>query len=139
MDEEGLVPSAATLRTPQSIPLIMELDYWTFPIPEEEEANVKDSVTSKLLAREQNVGGEASGFGEYPKLSTVGQTKIYKRVAEDVDVEEKLAPMAKETKQKGKLTMDPMLESSWRSKEFSAPTEETKSLMRNWWRCEGPP
>ena len=40
-----------------------------------------------------------------------------------------MAPMAKETKQKGNLTMDPMVESSWQSKEYSTPTKEKISLV----------
>ena len=117
LDKEGLVPSVATLRTPQFVPPIMEYGYWDFSIPEGEEASVKDSITSGLQTREQNAGVEASGFGGQPMLSTVGQTKVCKRVVDDTNVEGKLAPIAKETKQKRKLTMDPMVEFSWRSKE----------------------
>ena len=40
-----------------------------------------------------------------------------------------MAPVAKETKQKGKLTIDPMVEASWRSKEYSSLAKETISLV----------
>ena len=38
--------------------------------------------------------------------------------------------MAKETKQKGKLPMDPMVEPLWRSKHYLVPAKETISLVR---------
>ena len=41
----------------------------------------------------------------------------------------KLAPMANKTEQKGKLTIDPMVESSWQSKEYSNLVEETILLV----------
>ena len=37
--------------------------------------------------------------------------------------------VASKKEQKGRLTMDPMVESSWRSKEYSTLTEETVSLV----------
>ena len=46
--------------------------------------------------------------------------------AEDV---EKMAFVPKKTKQKGKLSMDPMVESSWKSTDYSAPTKESISLV----------
>ena len=59
----------------------------------------------------------------------MGQTKVYTPVGGDTEEEEKMAPMAKETKQKWKLLMGPMVASSWLSKDYSAPTEETISLV----------
>ena len=44
-----------------------------------------------------------------------------------IEDEETMAPLVRETKQKGKLTMDQMVESSWRLKEHSATGEETIS------------
>ena len=41
----------------------------------------------------------------------------------------KLAPMANQIEQKGKLTMDLVVESLWRSKEYSTPAEEIASLV----------
>ena len=100
---EGSVLDAKTLVFPQSTvkTVVPTLCNWFIPpILEEEEGSVKDSVTSKLPSREQIVGGEASGYGGQPALSTMGQPKIYERVVEDADVEEKLAPIAKENKTK---------------------------------------
>ena len=37
--------------------------------------------------------------------------------------------MANKTEEKGKLSMDPMVESLWRSKDYSATIEETISLV----------
>ena len=81
-----------------------------------------------LLAKDGNVGGEASGSGGLPIPSTVEQMKVYKRVINDPDAEEKLAPMANKIEQKWKLTLDPMVESSWRSKEYSTLVQETVPL-----------
>ena len=101
------------------------------PILEEEEANVKDSITSRLLSREQTMGEESGGFGCQPVPSTMGQSKVYTLVGDDTKEEEKMAPMAKETKQKWKLLMDPMVENSGRSKNSSTPIVDTMSLVGN--------
>ena len=54
---------------------------------------MRDSVTSKLLSRERDVGGEVSGSRGHPRLSTMEQTKVYERAIDDADVEEKLKPV----------------------------------------------
>ena len=41
----------------------------------------------------------------------------------------KMAFVPEELEQKGKLSMDPMVETSWKSTDFSAPTEESISLV----------
>ena len=46
----------------------------------------------------------------------------------DTADEGKIAPVASKTK-KRKLTMDPMVESSWLSKKYSTPVEETVLLV----------
>ena len=48
-------------------------------------------------------------------------------VAQDNGVEnvEKMAFVPQNTKRKGKLSMDPMVESPWKSKDYSAPAKET--------------
>ena len=72
------------------------------------------------------MGGEASGSGGCPVPSTVKWTKVYERG---------LVTLMKRKNwhlwpdQKGKLTMDPLVESSWRFKEHSTPIEETVSLV----------
>ena len=50
-------------------------------------------------------------------------------VGEDIGEKEKMALVADKIAQKGKLSMDPMVESSWRSKEYLTPIEETVSLV----------
>ena len=42
---------------------------------------------------------------------------------------EETAFVLKKTKQKGKLSMDPMVESSWKPKDYSALVEQTISLV----------
>ena len=71
------------------------------PIPEEEEANVKDSLTPRLSSMEQNMGGEAIGFGGQPALPMMGGSKVYTLVDEDTGEEEKIALVASKTEQKG--------------------------------------
>ena len=58
---------------------------------------MKDSVTSRLPSKEQNVGGEGSGFGGQPALSIMGQSKVYMPVDGDTKDEEIVALVAKET------------------------------------------
>ena len=76
LDEEGPILDATPSIVPQFIPSIMEFGPWTFPILEEEEASVKGSMTSRLLAEERDMGGETSGSGGQPTLSTMGQCKV---------------------------------------------------------------
>ena len=40
-----------------------------------------------------------------------------------------MAPVGKKTEQKGKLVMDPIVETLWGSKEYSTPTEESVLLV----------
>ena len=63
LDKEASIPDA----TKSWIPPKTEPDHWPIPIiPEEEVASVKDSVTSRLPSREQNLGAEANGSGGVP-------------------------------------------------------------------------
>ena len=41
-------------------------------IPEEEVASIKDSVASRLLSHEQNLGAKASGYGGILVWSSIG-------------------------------------------------------------------
>ena len=52
-------------------------------------------------------------------------------MASDGGAEEvkKMAFVPPKEEQKGKLSMDPMVEASWKSTDFSAPTEESISLV----------
>ena len=52
-------------------------------------------------------------------------------MAKDTGMEEvkKMALAPKKIKQKGKLSMDPMVESSWKSTDYSAPAEDSISLV----------
>ena len=46
-----------------------------------------------------------------------------------IEEEKKTAFMSLKTEQKGKLSMDPMVESSWKSKDYSTLVEESTSLV----------
>ena len=59
----------------------------------------------------------------------MGEPKVYMPVGEDARDEGEMMPMANKTKEKGNLSMDPMVESSWQSKEYSTPVEETVLLV----------
>ena len=52
-------------------------------------------------------------------------------MAEDIGAEEvnKMAFVPEKIEQKGKLSMEPMVESSWKSIDYSAPAEESISLV----------
>ena len=52
-------------------------------------------------------------------------------MASDGGTEEvkKMAPVANKTKEKGGISMGPMVTSGWKSKDYSAPTKETISLV----------
>ena len=41
----------------------------------------------------------------------------------------KTAPAANKTEEKGEMSMGPMITSRWKSKDYSAPAEETISLV----------
>ena len=99
---------------------------------------MKNFITSRLSPKEQSVGAEVSDFGRQPTLSTMGQTKLYIPVDGDRGRRKK-ALVGKETKQKGKLLMDLMVESSWPSKDYTALAKETISLVEKRWRCQEPP
>ena len=70
-------------------------------VEEEELANVRDSVTSRLPSQEQNVGRGASGFGGLPMWSRIGQAEVYtQKSGEDAEEEQKMAPVATKTRRK---------------------------------------
>ena len=73
---------------------------------------MKDSITSRLLAKDKNVGKEASGSSGQPLLSTLEETKVYLMVGDDAEEKEQLAPVANKT-EKGKLLRDLIVESLW--------------------------
>ena len=115
-DEEELVPNIEpSIFPPFTSKAVGPPSHgWLIPpIQEEEEASVKDSITSGLPSREQNVGVEASRSSGQLTLSMMGQSKVYTLAGEDARDDEKVALVANKTEQKGKLSMDPMVESSW--------------------------
>ena len=111
LDENRLSPSVAigwfalgTGPNYRVIPAILE----------EEVANVKDSITSRLPFQEKNVGGGASGSGGMPTWSTIGKFGVHKREGgKDAEEDKKLVVMANKTEEKGKMTIDSMVESLW--------------------------
>ena len=75
------------------------------------------------------MGGEASDSSGQPAWSRIGQPKVYTWEREDTEEEEEMAPLAIKTEQKGKLSINPMVEFSWKSKDYLAPAKETMSLV----------
>ena len=84
-----------------------------------------NSSSQFAAAREQNVGARASGSGWQPVLSIMGEPKVHTLVGEDIEDVKKIVFMPQKTEQIRKLSMDPMVESSWKSKNYSAPAEES--------------
>ena len=85
---------------------------------------MNDSVTSGLPLKQPNVGAKANGFDEPVMLSL----KVNAHGGEDIVIEKKTAPAASKTEEKGELSMGPMISSGWKSKDYSAPVEESVSL-----------
>ena len=71
------------------------------------------------------MGGEANGSGEPLMLSL----KVNAHDGEDIVIEKKMAPAASKTEEKGGLSMGPMISSGWKPKDYSAPVEESVSLV----------
>ena len=56
-------------------------------------------------------------------------SKVYAHDGEDIVIEKKMAPAANRTKEKGEISMGPMISSTWTSKDYSVPIEESVSLV----------
>ena len=102
---------------------------WLAGIPEEEEkASVKDSVTSGLPAHGHGEGVEASGLtGQLavPKFKFGGSF-----VGGDVSTEDvRKTALVPPKEEKGELSMGPMVTCGEKSKDYSASTEESVSLV----------
>ena len=132
-----LVEEEPALEVELSIPpllQIMKTSPFTWhlagiPEVEEEVASVKDSVTSRLLAQGHGEDMDASGSSGHPvtpEFKFVGSF-----MARDGDAEEvkKTAFMPHKEEQKRKLSLDPMVETSWKSADFSALVEESILLV----------
>ena len=106
-------------------PLFSTPSPWLARIPEEEEkASVKDSVTSGLPARGHG-GGMEAGQLAVPEFKFGGSF-----MAGDVSTDDlgKTALMPQKG-EKGELSMGPMVTSGEKSKDYSAPAEESVSLV----------
>ena len=99
-----------------------------FSIPEEDVVSVKDSVTSGLPAHGSLEGMEAGGSSGHPAAPQFKFT--WGHTAEDGSTEDvgktALVPPKEE---KGELLMGLMVVSGWKSKDYSAPTEESVSMV----------
>ena len=99
-----------------------------FSIPEEDEVSVKDSVTSGLLAHGSMEGREAGGSSGHPTAPqfTFGGSFVAGHGITDEMRKTALMPKKEE---KGELSLGPMMTSGWKSKDNSAPAEESVSLV----------
>ena len=90
---------------------------------------MKDSFTSGLLAQGHGEGVEASGSSRRPAIPKFKFGGSF--MAGDGGAEEgkKMAFVPPKEEQKGKLSMDPMVEAAWKSTDFSAPTKKLISLV----------
>ena len=72
---------------------------------------------------------EASGLSRHLAIPEFKFGRSF--MAENTSAEEvkKIAFVPEKTKQKGKLSMDPIVESSWKPTDYSAPVEESISLV----------
>ena len=95
---------------------------------EEEKANVKDFVGSRLPAQEPGEGVEANGSTGRPAVSEFkfgGSFMAGDGSTEDVGKTALVPPK----EEKGKLMMGPMVTSGWKSKDYSGLAEESVSLV----------
>ena len=92
-------------------------------------ASVRYFVTSRLPTRGHGQGVEASGSSKHPaipKFKFGGSFMAGDGGAEEV---KKTTFVHHKEEQKGKLFMDPIVESSWKSTNYSAPAKESISLV----------
>ena len=129
-DKELLAPTATSSLEQ---PVFSTPSPWLARIPESEEgkASVKDSVTSGVPARVHGEGVEASESSKHLAIPEFKFGFGGSFMAGDGGTEEgaKLAFVVPIEEQKGKLSMDPMVEALWKSIDFLAPTEELISLV----------
>ena len=92
---------------------------------------MKDSVASRLPARGHGEGVEASGASGCAALPEFkfGFGGSFMVGAGGVEEGKKMAFMLPKEEQKGKLSMDPMVETSLKSTDFLAAIEESISLV----------
>ena len=96
---------------------------------EEEVASVKDFITFGLPTQGHEESVETSGSGRRPIILEFKFGKGY--MAEDDGTKDvmKTAFVPQQIEQKKKLSMDPMVESSWKSKDYLATAKESISLV----------
>ena len=99
-----------------------------FSIPEEDEVSVKDSVTSGLLAHGSMEGREAGGSSGHPTAPPFTFGGSFVAGHGDTDDMGKTA-LCHKKKKKGELSLGLMVTSGWKSKDYSAPVEESVSLV----------
>ena len=90
---------------------------------------MKDSVTSGLPAREHGEGVEASGLSRHPAVPEFKFGGSFMAGNGGTEEVKKMAPAANKTEEKGEMSMGPMVTSRCKSKDYSAPAEETISLV----------
>ena len=102
--------------------------YLACRIPKQEVASVKNSITG-LLAQGHGEGAEASGSSRCPTMPKFKFGESF--IDEDIGTEDvkKMTFVHQKVQQKGKLSMDPMVELSWKSTNYSAPAQESISLV----------
>ena len=126
--DEDLPAPSATSSWDQPLPSTPSP--WLVGIPEveEEKANVKDSVTSGLPTREHGEGVEASGLTRRP---AVPEFKFGRSFVAGHGCTKDMGKMAlvPQKEEKGELSLGPMVTSRGKSKDYSAPIEESVSLV----------
>ena len=99
-----------------------------FSIPKEDKVSVKDSVTSGLFAHgsmEGREAGRSSGHPTAPQFTFGGSFVAGHGIIEDLGK----TALVPEKEEKGELSLGPMVTSRWKSKDYSAPAEESVSLV----------
>ena len=110
----------------------------SFPILEEEVVNVKDAVTSGLLAHGPVEGMEAGGSSERPGMPKFKSIEGY--VAEDVGTKEvgKMA-FVPQNPEKGRLSIGSMVDQDGSQRVSRYLLEKRYFWWANLQKCRGPP
>ena len=91
-------------------------------------ANVKDPITPGLPAQGPSEGVEARGLGGCLAIQKLKVVESYVVEDEGTDGVEKTAFVPQKI-EKGKLSMGPIVEFGWKSKDYSTLATETISLV----------
>ena len=124
--EEPALAGTSAIAQPTPKKTVPPLTFFT--IPEEDVVSVKDSVTFGLFAHGSMEGMEVGGSSGQPVAPQFKFGGSFVAAHGGTDDMGKTALMPQK-EEKGELSLGPMVASGWKSKDYSAPAEESVSLV----------